>query len=694
MRGAQQRSAKVVELQRHRPSGTASTHQDRHAGVFLVALCSLAALLRLDFMRAGSFVIDADEAIVGLMGQHIAAGGGVPTFYYGQHYMGSLEPLCAAALFRLFGSSPFTLQLVPLLFSLALIVIVYQIGREVGGVLTARVAGLLCAFPPVALVVWSYKARGGFIELLVIGAWAMLWAVRWLKREPSELRSPLCIGLLLGIGWWVNNQILYFMIPIGGFGALFLFSALRTGRCSFGRMTLIGLVSLFAFGLGSSPYWIYNVMNGFPSLGMFGFASPSEIGQYVIGLWSTALPIILGAKRFWDSSPSYTASTAVVYALYGVIFAMVMWERRGPLGRLLRGKVDGDSQVGLLLGLIVCACLIFSVSTFGWLSQAPRYLLPLYVGLFVICGLWAARLWRASSLLGALGVASLLLVNLLSCYWGGRAVPGEPAVFQGDRVQRDHSELNATLTGLGISLVRTNYWIGYRVAFETGERVRFLVLQEPRQVRILEYENLPPGVSEDLVPLLLVPSERPIFIGALRQLGYAFEERTVGGYTLIFNLRRPELHLHQIESTQVSTVTVHGSTPAQAALDGTASTRWGTGAPQREGQSFEVAFSQPRTLAAIEYALGEWSQDYPRGLRIETEDDTGRREVLLTNEEYQRLLAFWKGSDLRFWFAPRTVRRVIFTQTGRHPILDWSIAEVRFFSGTVGTLALATTAAR
>jgi hypothetical protein len=662
--------------------------------VYLLAVCLVAALIRLDFMRAGSFVIDADEAIVGLMAQHIASGGPIPTFYYGQHYMGSLEPLCAAAVFYLFGSSPFTLQLTPLSFSLALVVLVYQLGREVGGVVAGRIAALLCSLPPVALVVWSFKARGGFIELLVIGAWAMLGTVRWFKRGPSDLRSPCLIWLLLGLGWWVNNQILYFMVPIAGFGGLYLLSALNSKQCSFGRVLGIAVISAIAFGVGSAPYWVYNIRFGFPSLGMFGFATPSEVVEYFVGLWTTALPILLGAQHFWGAEPSFPAATAAAYLLYGLIFAMVMWDGRHAIGRLARGCVTQEFPVALCFALIVCACAVFTVSTFGWLSQAPRYLLPVYVGLFVICGVWASSLFRVSAILGSLGVSAILAINLMSCYWDGRAVPGEPAVFEGDRVQRDHNELNVKLAALGITLVRTNYWIGYRIAFETGERVKFLVLQEPRQVRIPDYEKLPQETSEDLVPLLLVPSERPVFVGALTKLGYSFEEISVSGYTLIYNLSRPTLHLHPISSAEVVTAIGGRSTAAGAALDGDVTTRWATGAPQREGQTFEVTFSEPRSIAALEYGLGRWSQDYPRGLRIETEDGAGRRELLLSNEDYQRLLAFWKGEDLRFWFPPRTVRRVILSQTGRHPILDWSIAELRFFSGTVGIPVVAPTGAK
>jgi hypothetical protein len=247
---------------------------------------------------------------------------------------------------------------------------------------------------------------------------------------------------------------------------------------------------------------------------------------------------------------------------------------------------------------------------------------------------------------------------------------------------------------LGISQVRTNYWIGYRLAFETGERVKFLVLQEPRQVRIPGYEVLPAGGAEDLLPLVLVPAERPIFIGALTTLGYTFEERSASGYVVLYNLKRPHLDLHPIEAGAISVVNGVGSIPGATAMDGDESTRWATGAPQREGQTFEVLFKDPQKLAALEYSLGSWGSDYPRGLRIETEDASGVRTVLLTDEEYQRLQAFWKGEVFRFWFPTRTVRRVIFSQVGRHPILDWSIAELRFFTGTVGDRRVATPAAR
>lgn len=677
------RTATVVELRPRHDTSKARAAQRRFDRIFLTLIIIGAALLRLDFMRAAGYVIDSDEAIVGLMAQHVVAGGEIPTFYYGQHYMGSLEPLCAAALFSFFGASPFVLQLTPLLFSIALVYIMYRLGREVGGHVVGRGAALLCAFPPVALVVWSYKARGGFIELLVIGALALLFTVRWLKKDPSQIKYPLAVWFLLGLGWWVNNQILYFIVPIALFGAAHVVSALRAGKLSLARLFVLCVGCLGGFAIGSAPYWIYNIRRDFASLGMFGFASPDKVGEYLLGLFHSALPILLGAKHFWEGNSSFSGATAIVYGVYAVVFASVLFARRKTLARLVRGEVDTGNQVELFFFLIVFACAVFTVSTFGWLSQAPRYLLPLYVPLFIICGVWAKLLLSFSRALAFVGVGVLLTINLASCYWGGRAVPGEPVVFDGERVSRDHTALNTTLESLNISLVRTNYWIGYRLAFETNERVKFLVLQEPRQVRIPEYQKLPVGVTQDEVPLLLVPGERAVFVGALNTLGYTFDEKVVSGYVLMYNIKRPAMKLEAINPSLIKVATGTGALDARAAVDGSDLTRWATGAPQNKGQSFEVTFTSPQQLSSIRYSLGGWPQDYPRSLQIEVEDGAGNRRVVLAASDYPKLAAFFTGDDLQVWFPPLTATRVRFIQTGTHPILDWSIAELSFFSGSV-----------
>jgi hypothetical protein len=646
---------------------------------FVVLLMVIALIVRLDFMRAGEFVIDADEAIVGLMGKHIVEGRGIPTFYYGQHYMGSLEAILASVVFRIFGVSGFALQLVPLSFSLALVYVMYRLGKAVGGVSVGRVAALLCAIPPSPLVVWSFKARGGFIELIVIGALALLLTVRWLRKPSTNLSYPALIWLCLGLGWWVNNQIIYFLVPIGIFGALKSFSSLRAQRMSMSQAVSLACVATTSFFIGSAPYWIYNLRKGFPSLGMFGFASSSDIAEHVAGLFRSALPIILGAKHFWQDNPVFPGSTWAVCGLYLAVFLWVLWARRRTIASLLRCSVDRIEPLEIFLLFIPFTCAVFAVSSFGWLWQAPRYLLPLYVGVFVVSGWFVREMLRRSATLGAVVLVAMVGLNIASSYAGGRAIPGEPVVFNGERVSRDHSEVIHTLDTLGITKVRTNYWIGYRLAFETNERVTFLVFEAPKQIRIDEYENLVDPHERFVFPLLLVPSERARYGPGLTRLGYTYKETFVNGYYLIYDIKLADSLGEEIPDAMIKSVQAWGTNPPGAAVDGDLNTRWGTGAHQQPGQSFGFTLKEPVVMSGFRYNLGGWSVDYPRGLRVDVTDEFGAVVTVLTPDEFQTLMPLSESDEFRIPIKPTKVRSVTFTQTGTHPILDWSIAELSLF---------------
>ena len=57
------------------------------------------------------FLVVPDTAVVGLMARHMAALKEFPVFFYGQAYMGSLEPLASALLVRLLGPTGFAVTL-------------------------------------------------------------------------------------------------------------------------------------------------------------------------------------------------------------------------------------------------------------------------------------------------------------------------------------------------------------------------------------------------------------------------------------------------------------------------------------------------------------------------------------------------------------------------------------------------------
>jgi hypothetical protein len=642
---------------------------------FLLLAVVCAALLRFDFLFAAQFVLDGDEAIVGLMAKHIVDGAPVPIFYYGQHYMGSLEAILVSGLFSIFGVSSAAVKFVPFLFSLALVPLVYRLAREVTGEFGARAATVLIAVPPSPLVIWSSMARGGFIELVVIGAGALLMACRWLKKEQPPGVSTLLIGLVLGLGWWVNFQIIYFIGPIGLFMLLHL---LASGRGAGRRVVSHLALGLLGFALGSLPFWIYNFENSFVSFEMFESAKEGRFTKHLSGLFTVALPTILGAKRFWNTADLFWGSSVVIGVLYGGLFLGLLALRRREIGKLMRLRIDAAAPVEMLAVFVVTVGVVFCASSFGFLFQAPRYLLPIYVGVFVLVGVVLEQLFRKSRVLAAALTVFILVINLTSSYIGGRAVPGEPFVFNNERVSRDHRELIGWLERNGIAWVRTNYWIGYRLALETEERVRFRVFQEPEQERIKSYIEASAALDEERIPLVLVPSQARLVSQALDFQGVTFERIKLSGYEVFYNLTVNRPDLKPISKERIGELGASSRRESMhLVLDGDLRTRWGSGEPQKAGMFFSVEFSSPVALRGLRYHLGAFKSDYPRILDVDLVLTSGE-ELPILDKDDSVALRYYSG-PISLTFDRALVRGVKFTQLGRDRVFDWSIAELQFF---------------
>lgn len=647
--------------------------------LFLALFVTVGVLIRLDFLFAGNFIIDADEAIVGLMAKHVLDGRDIPTFYYGQHYMGSLEPLLVSASFALFGISNFTMQLVPLIFSAALIPIVYLIGHEIAGRFTARLGALFCAVPPATLVIWSAKARGGFIEVVVIGAIAMLLTLRWLKEDRPNRSLTAWIGLLLGLGWWVNNQILYSMLPIG---LMILVRLIRDHeRSFFGDVCKHGFLGLAGFFVGGAPFWIYQFTNDFISFGLFGGASLEDAAEHAVGLITTALPILLGAKQSWQIRDTFPGASWIYGFCYAALFCSVIWWRRRQLLQMLAGRTDRNRPAELLIFFVLSSCCVFALSTFGWLVQAPRYLLPLYVAIFPLTALGIDRLRMITPLGAAIVSVFVLALNVFSTYGNGRALPGEPVIFDGERVAKDHTELIDWLYEQKIAWVRTNYWVGYRLAFETRERIRFKLVHDPRTDRIPAFKEAAKGINCLSMPLVLVPSQANLTRKALRKLGFTFSEVTKSGYVVFYDIGAVYPPTRAVPAGSISISANRNSSMAAMAIDGSLDTRWGTGEPQRPGEEVVVTFNPPVPIVGFEYSEGRWTSDYPRSLSIVAEQSDGSQKSLLSPEEFVAIRYYLEeDGEFKFYFPATEISRLKITQLGRHPVFDWSIAEIGFLS--------------
>src|SRR5258708_22364099 len=131
---------------------------------------AIAALWRIVVLASGSVSFHSDEAIVGLMARHINQGQPIPTFFYGQSYMGSLDPLLVSLTFRLFGESVLSIRLAQFVLYLLFVATTMILALRLSGERdTAVIAGLFVALPSPLLSLYTTVSLGGYGETLVLG---------------------------------------------------------------------------------------------------------------------------------------------------------------------------------------------------------------------------------------------------------------------------------------------------------------------------------------------------------------------------------------------------------------------------------------------------------------------------------------------------------------------------------------------
>jgi 4-amino-4-deoxy-L-arabinose transferase-like glycosyltransferase len=663
----------------------------------ILFFCILGLIPRLILLFHNQAVIESDEAIVGLMGKHILEGRGIPVFYYGQAYMGSLEAIFAAISFFFFGVNNWALKLVPLFFSILLIAITYQIGLILSGRVTARIASLFLAIAPSPLIIWSLKARGGFIETLVIGSSAILITFILLLREAPDYRKDrslwFTISAILGLGWWTNNQIIFYIAPLG----LVLFIRLLMHK-KFLNQLKITVGSILFFILGSLPFWIFNLREKpkWPSFEvLFGNTSGNYASKYFEDYWSTALPIILGARQFWSDYETFSGAALTAYLLYGLSLG---------LGFFLALRISPITSYNRKLPLL-CLVLflvfvptIFSLSSFGWLSKAPRYLLPLYSILPLLLAMSLSLPIQSRNFklkLSGYGlVFGITLLNLSSNYLHGIADEGQPVVFKRERVAEDHSRLYDWLKSKGISHVYTNYWIGYRIAFETNEDITFTRFGTPRSLRISEYETHNPPDEVSGKTFVLVPEEAKVFIEWLDLFGKDFSTHDLGDYIVFYDIIDKSSYGTKIpiEIDQISYfIPPWGKEPPKVSknikglIDGNRHTRWGTGTPQAPGMAIEINLDKVTPVSRIVLDHTDFAHDIPSALRITGYNDLEGTSQILFNmrdakhyseiNEYGILSPLW---DIRFDTV--LIDRLRFELMEGKLIFDWSMNDLEVFS--------------
>jgi hypothetical protein len=512
----------------------------------------------------------SDHGVPCLMAKHIAEGKGFPVFYYGQPYMGSLEPALGALLTYVFGMNGFAVNLGTALFGIALLPIVYAWGRRAGGAVAGLSALLFCVIGPFGFFQFQSWSYGGYAAIVFFCA-LLVFGAAWLvvRERDDRLTVPwwyLGFGLTAGAAWWTAPHTLPAILT----AAVLLLLGVRWKLM--GWRALLGLVG---FITGSLPFWIWNARHEWAT---FAFLSPGSGGNVWEGVrvfFGTNMLRVLGLPRH--------SLVWMAYAALSLLFLVLFFREIRP-----RLTERGVFRGALLIYLLV-ASLLAGGSRFSGPSAPERYLLHMVPFMAVALGCVTQFLARRLPWgLGLIPVAVLFALHL-------RAVPVFVGWAHSDRVHRQElAELETFLERNQVRDIYAPYPMGrdgYALNFLLEERFTF---SDPRSERYPPYRR-----KLELARSIGVLKNLHEATSFLKGSGGTAQCREADGLTLHYNFTPPADALVDITPSLSSVVDSRGIDVRSALSDAELESVWQNTPGDGKAEWLELRWTSPQSVCGI-----------------------------------------------------------------------------------------------
>jgi len=448
--------------------------------------------------------LDSDEAVVGLIARQFP--GQRPLFFWGQFYGGVAEPLLTAGVFRVFGASVVGLKLVPMGLCAVAALLVGAIGRHFGGTRLGVLAASVFWVWPAPFVWWSTKSRGFYWIVIVAGLVAVLMLLQFAATQRRVgarawwWRVTL-LGLAIGVGWWSSPQIALIVVPMGVWFVL----------ADFARAWRVALGALPGFFVGSLAWWFDNFRSGFRSLES-PVADADPFFERVARIIADGTPMALGVKVPYAESWIAIGPLWLAIIVMGCIAGAVALLRPGWRG-------PGIAVVATLVTYPVLA----AVSPLSGYVGEGRYLVFASPFVALVLGAALAKVPRGIAV-AAVGALAILTVAVLAAF---TAVPGPaaPDVAVPDNI----TPLIEFLDDHDVTTVEADYWIAYRLVFESDERI--VAATTTGIIRNDRYQDAVIGGADARV-FVVDSAELHAFRADLERRGVDYPFETVDGFVV------------------------------------------------------------------------------------------------------------------------------------------------------------------
>jgi dolichyl-phosphate-mannose-protein mannosyltransferase len=425
----------------------------RFALLALTVAVLAGAALRLWLALGPHSGVDSDEAIVGLMAFRLLHHGEIPpAFFWGQNYGGSLEAFFVAPFLWLFGTSALGLRTASIGLGLVTAWLTWRVGRRLFSVNVAAFVGLLALFWPLALVWFGTRERGFYPATAVCGMAVVLLALR-IDATPAQPRHWIALGFATGVGWWLSVNIAYYALPIATWLVV---------RGHWRQVRNIAY-ALAAAAAGAAVWIAASFTRGWTTLdGPEVLRSSSFFERFKV-FWERGLPYALGLRH--PVTDAWYGNAALARAAYLAVLVAAVF--------LLRKRSVRESPEVFLLAF---SPFVFAAYRGNFTIGDGRYtyflasLLPLLFGRLV------------SIRLGRVVVALVLVISTFGFVWNYREFA--------PRLPGSTRPLADELRAAGYRTAAGDYWVTFKMTYESGERVIAAPVPGMRAPRSPEYARM------------------------------------------------------------------------------------------------------------------------------------------------------------------------------------------------------------
>jgi hypothetical protein len=519
--------------------------------IFLVVLISVG--LRWIFILLNKVPFNSDEAIVGLMANHILKGEN-PIFFYGQAYMGSLDGFIVAGIFALLGNTITAIRISQSILFVFLIVATYFLAYVL---FKSRKAALITIIilgcSPVNFFLYTTVTLGGYLEALLIGICILILGIRIEENEDFESKNTFSLkiqyfllGLFIGTGIWVLGITIIFSISV----------LIMLGICAFQKkvkfIRIIEALLLMVAGslLGGLPVLVYIYTNGVVvflnelmgsaiSIGQQSYLN--QIGLHLVNFILFGISAVLGFRPPWNTNWLLLPLIPIILAIWIIL--------------LRKTYIYGQKTRSTLLLRIwlpsIILMLVFVLTPFG-MDPSGRYFIPINISLAFSVGLWVYFGGFQKNLYTLLILAALLSYNIGGIIQAAYQSPDGITTQFAPGTSIDHrydEDLINFLKESSNTSGYSTYWTAYPIVFKSNEEVILVPVlpyhadlkHTTRDNRYEPYSNLVNASTDPVYITSNNPSLDSQLALKLTELGVQWSEKIIGDYRIYYQLSRKVL---------------------------------------------------------------------------------------------------------------------------------------------------------